>query len=338
MNQQLYKFVIALGLFLLSLVIGILGFTFIEDYSLVDAFYMSIITVSTVGFTEVRELSTEGRIFTSLYIIFNLGVFTYIASVLTTYLFEGELRSVLKNIMTDREISKLRNHVIVCGYGRNGSQACKELMREGREFVVIDKDPSLRQPIPLKSNFQILDADATLDNSLILAGIERASEILITTPADADNVFITLTARELKPDITIIARASEKRTESKLYRAGANHVILPDHLGGVFMAQMVTKPVVIEFLDLLTSSSEDKENYKLEPIQYEDLKPQYRDKTLAELRIRSLTGATVIAVKDNIKGMIPNPSASTFIGVDDTMILMCSAESVEAVVRTLTGR
>ncbi|MEM1123738.1 MAG: potassium channel family protein, partial [Bacteroidota bacterium] len=117
MNQQLYKFFIALGLFLLSLVIGIWGFIFIEDYTLVDALYMSVITISTVGFTEVRELSTEGRIFTSLYIIFNLGVFTYIVSVLTTYLFEGKLRSVFKNIMTDREISKLRNHVIVCGYG-----------------------------------------------------------------------------------------------------------------------------------------------------------------------------------------------------------------------------
>ncbi|MEM1119149.1 MAG: potassium channel protein [Bacteroidota bacterium] len=336
MNQQLRSFIIALSLFLLSLLIGIIGFTVIEGYTLVDAFYMTVITISTVGFTEVKELSTSGRLFTSIYIILNLGIFTYIVSVLTTYLFEGKLRSVFKNIMSDRQINKLNNHVIVCGYGRNGSQACAELSKEGREFIVIEKDTSILQNIT--TDVQVIAADATVDNNLIIAGIKRASEILITTPSDAANVFITLTARELKPDITIIARASEKKTESKLYRAGADHVIMPDHLGGMFMAQMVTKPVVIEFLDLLTTRGRSKQKYKLESVSYLDLKPTYRDKTLAELRIRSLTGANVIAVKDNIKGMIPNPTADTFIGEDDTMIILCSEENAKNVVRILTGK
>ncbi len=337
MLQQLRTFIGALFLFFLSLVIGTIGFMLIEDYVLIDAFYMAVITISTVGFSEVEELSTSGKLFTALYIIVNLGIFTYIISVLTTYLFEGKLKSVFKNIMTDREISKLNNHVIVCGYGRNGSQACEELLKAGRAFVVIEKDPS-NHNIPPNPDFQILIADATFDDNLISAGIERAKEILITTPSDASNVFITLTARGLNPNINIIARAAEKKTESKLYRAGANHVIMPNYLGGTFMAQMVTKPVVIEFLDLLTTRGRDQQKYKLEAVSYNDLKPIYRDKTLAELRIRSLTGGNVIAVKDNVKGMIPNPTADTFIGVDDTMIILCSEENAKDVIRTLTGK
>ena len=291
MRQQLKNFLVAILLLALSLLIGILGFMFIEGYDLLNAFYMAVITISTVGFTEVYELSDNGRLFTAIYIMANLGIFAYVVSVLTTYLFEGKLRSVFKNFMIDREISKLKNHVIVCGYGRNGSQACEELLKEGREFVVIEKDPEIRQSVISNVNFQMLIGDATLDNNLKTAGIERAKEILITTPSDAANVFITLTARELKPDITIISRASEKETESKLYRAGADRVIMPDHLGGMFMAQMVTKPVVIEFLDLLTSRSRDREKYKLVSVAYENLKPKFRDKTLEELQISNLREA-----------------------------------------------
>lgn len=336
MRKQLYTFIIAVGLFVLSLCVGIIGYMLIEHYDFLNAFYMAVITISTVGFTEVYELSSAGRLFTSLYIVSNLAIFAYVVSVLTTYLFEGKLKSVFKNFMTDREISKLQDHVIVCGYGRNGSQACEELLNAGREFVVIEKDPEIRQSVTSKVNFQMLVADATFDNNLKLAGIERAKEIIITTPSDASNVFITLTARELKPDITIIARASEKETEVKLYRAGADHVIMPDHLGGMFMAQMVTKPVVIEFLDLLTGRGRGAKKYKLVSINYADLKPKYRDKTLRELKIRNLTKGNVIAVKDNIKGLIPNPPADTFIGIDDTMIILCSEDNEQNLIEMLT--
>ncbi|NND05284.1 MAG: potassium channel protein [Saprospiraceae bacterium] len=329
------NFVIAISLLSLSLAVGILGYMLIEGYDLLNAFYMAVITISTVGFTEVFELSPNGRLFTAGYIMVNLGIFAYVISVLTTFLVEGKLRSVFKNFMSDREISRLNNHVIVCGYGRNGSQACEELIREGREFVVIEKNPEMRQSVTSELNFQMIIADAAVDDNLKRAGIERAGEIIITTPSDAANVFITLTARELKPDITIIARASQKDTESKLYRAGADRVILPDILGGMFMAQMVTKPVVIEFLDLLTGRGRN-EKYKLESIHFEDLKQKYRDKTLQELDIKNLTGGTVVAVKDNIKGMIPNPPAETFIGVDDTMIILCSEDTAKEVVATLT--
>ena len=336
MKEQLRSFIVAIGLMFISLTVGVGGFMIIEGYDLLNAFYMAVITISTVGFTEVYELSPSGRLFTSIYIIFNLGILAFVVSVLTSYLFEGKLRSVFSNYMNERELNKLHDHVIVCGYGRNGSQACAELIQEGRSFVIIDKDPEIFQNDNSELKSKVLIGDATEDETLKLGGIERAKEIIITTPSDASNVFITLTARELKPDIMIIARASDKNTEPKLYRAGADRVIMPDHLGGMFMAQMITKPAVIEFLDLLTGRGRSRQKYILEPISYQDLKPEFRDKTLRELNLRRLTGATVIAVKDNIEGLIPNPSGDTFIGVDDTMIILCEEEASEGLIHFLT--
>lgn len=335
MKRQLRNLVTAIVLLQASLLVGVLGFMQVEDYDLMNAFYMAVITISTVGFTEVNELSPNGRLFTSVYILINLAIFAYVVSVITSYLFEGKLRSIFKDYMVDRELNKLQDHVIVCGYGRNGSQACEELLKSGREFVVIEKDPEVRQSVPSKTGFQFLIADATADSNLKLAGIERASVIIITTPSDAANVFITLTARALKPDIYIISRASEKQTEEKLYRAGANQVIMPDNLGGMFMAQMVTKPVVIEFLDLLTGRGGS--DYRLEAIHFDSLKPQFRDKTLKQLNIPEVTGCTVIGVKDNIKGLIPSPKRETFIGEDDTLIVLGSEEQLERMIKHYTN-
>lgn len=334
MKGRLRNLVLAVGLLLLSLLVGVLAYMYLERYDLVNAFYMAVITISTVGFTEVYELSPTGRLFTAVYILVNLGIFAYVVSVITSYLFEGKLRSIFKDYMVDRELNKLKDHVIVCGYGRNGSQACEELLKSGREFVVIEKDPEIRQSVPSKTGFQFLIADATADSNLKLAGIERATVIIITTPSDAANVFITLTARALKPDIYIISRASEQQTEEKLYRAGANQVIMPDSLGGMFMAQMVTKPVVIEFLDLLTGRGGS--DYRLEAIPFDLLKPRYKDKTLKQLNISEETGCTVIGVKDNIKGLIPSPRAETFIGVDDTLIVLGSEDQLTKMIRQFT--
>ena len=212
---------------------------------------MSVITLSTVGFSEVHEFSPSGRLFTAIYILMNLGILAYAVSVLSTFLFEGKLKSIFKNYMSDLKINKMNNHIIVCGYGRNGKEACEELLRAGKEFVVIEKEIEVQNQLEDTKRIPMLIGDATFDKNLKLAGIQRAKVIIITSPSDASNVFITLTARELKPDILIISRASENQTGNKLYRAGADKVIMPDNLGGMFMAQMVTKPVVIESDDRL---------------------------------------------------------------------------------------
>jgi voltage-gated potassium channel len=216
--------------------------------------------------------------------------------------------------------------VIVCGYGRNGIEACEELIRSSREFVIIEKDEEILKKIRTSEFAHVLFGNATSDNVLKTAGIERADVIIITTPSDADNVFISLTARVMNPSIKIIARASEKESESKLYRAGANTVIMPDQLGGMFMAQMVTKPVVIEFLNLMTGHGGLR--YHLEQLRYEDLKQELRDKTLKDLRINDITGGTVIGVKDDIRGLIPSPPPETLIGPNDTIIVLGGQEHI----------
>ncbi|MFT4566520.1 MAG: voltage-gated potassium channel [Saprospiraceae bacterium] len=320
MDKSLIKILLALLLLVFSLCAGTFGFYVIEDFDLLNAFYMSVITLSTVGFTEVHELSDSGRLFTAFYILMNLSILAYSVSVLTSFVFEGKLQSIYKNYMSDLKINKLKNHVVVCGYGRNGQEACEELIRSNREFVVIEKDTEIIKKFKANSKSHVLLGNATSDSTLKGGGLERAEVIIITTSSDADNVFITLTAREMKPDIKIITRASEKESESKLYRAGANNVLMPDHLGGMFMAQMVTKPVVIEFLNLMTGFSG--EHYYLEQLLYQDLKPIYQDKTLKELDIHSKTGGTVIGVKDNTKGLIPSPDLETRIGPNDTIVVL----------------
>jgi voltage-gated potassium channel len=288
---------------------------------------MAVITLSTVGFAEVHEMSDSGRLFTAFYILVNLGILAYAVSVLTSFIFEGKLKSIYKNYMSDLKINKLTNHVIVCGFGRNGKEACEELRLSGKQFVVIEKGSEVLEEFKTNAQAHIVIGNAISDNILKAAGIERAQVIIIATPSDADNVFITLTSRVMKPDIKIIARASEKESESKLYRAGANNVIMPEHLGGMFMAQMVTKPVVIEFLNLMTGFSG--QHYHMEQLRYEDLKHIYRDKTLKELQIHDTTGGTVIGVKDNIKGLIPSPGADTLIGPNDTIVVLGGAEHIK---------
>jgi voltage-gated potassium channel len=292
---------------------------------------MAVITLSTVGFTEVHELSDKGRLFTAFYILMNLGILAYAVSVLTSFIVAGKIKSIYKNYMTDLKINKLENHVIVCGYGRNGKEACAELSRSNREFVIIEKDPECLKKFKSTPRSHIIIDDATSDNTLLSARLKHAEVIIITTPSDADNVFITLTAREMNPMIKIIARASAKESESKLYRAGADNVILPDHLGGTIMAHMVTKPVVIEFLNLMTGYSG--QHYNMEQLHYEELKPIYQNKTLRELGIKNATGGTVIGVKDNVKGLIPSPDLETLIGPDDTIVVLGGKDHIRELKR-----
>ncbi len=332
MNKHLRSLITAFGLFIFTVSIGLIGFSTIENLNFVNALYMTVITVGTVGFTEVQELSPAGRVFTSVYILMNLGLFAYVVSVVSSYFFEGKLNSIFKNYRSGMEISKLRNHVIVCGYGRNGSRAAEELDKNGQPFVIIDNDPDIQHQIPERMKWFV--GDATVDDNLKTVGIERAAVIIITTPSDAANVFITLTARHLNENIRIIARASSSETESKLFRAGANKVVMPDALGGLFMAQLITKPIVIEFLDLLNGVSGT--SYHLEEVGYDVLKADYKDKTLKDLNIPTNTGVTVIGVKDNIKGLIPGPGADTFIGEDDYLIVLGSDSQLKSFIEQYT--
>ena len=321
-RHSLKRLIVAIMLLVVSTIAGIIGYMLLEGYSTTEAFYMTVITLATVGFQEVRPLSEIGRIFTSFYIIFNLGIAAYVVSVFTTYLFEGELHRIFQNLITNREVNRMKDHIILCGLGRNGLKAAEELHKSGRKFVILDNDPDVINSFNNDKRYQFLLGDATVDDVLLNAGIERAGTIITTLPKDADNVFISLTARELNPAIYIIARASDEKTEKKLYRAGASRVVLPDALGGIHMAHLVTKPYVIEFLDMLTGVGQHK--LSLEELRYKELKPQYKNKTVRELDIRNKTGATVIAIKDNARGFIFNPNPQDILGEDDILIILGS--------------
>ncbi|MBL3654636.1 potassium channel protein [Fulvivirga sp. 2943] len=307
-------------LFLISLIVGTGGYVVLENYTLIDALYMAVITFATVGYTEVNALSVNGKIFTLIYIIFNLGIFAYTVSVLSTFLFEGELGRVFKNYISNREVNKLKDHVIVCGFGRNGAMACEELHKAEKEFVIIEKDTSVIETVPQDKKYSFVSGNATLDEILLEAGLERASTVITALPSDADNVFITLTAKEINPRINVIAKASETNSEKKLYRAGASHVVMPDRLGGIHMANLITKPYVIEFLELLNGVGDAK--LELEEVSYAKLKNEFHNKTIKELDIRNKSGVTILAFKDDLEGFIFNPQSDKKIEKGDVLIIL----------------
>ena len=332
---HLRQLIFAFLLMILSILIGIWGYTYIEGYSVLDAFYMSIVTISTVGFREVKTLSDNGKIFTIFYIIFNLMFFAFLVSTVAKYIFEGELNKIYNTIMKGREVSKLRGHIIVCGFGRNGRRAALELKNSKKKFLIIENDEHVLERFPdAAKTYNFFMGDATQDKTLLDTGIRRATTIITTLPSDSENVFITLTAREMNPDINIISRASDEKVEKKLMRAGANHVVMPDALGGFHMAHIVTKPFIVEFVEMLSGFGNSE--YMLDEISYMQIKLEYRDKSLAEMDIRKTTGATVFGYKDAQNGIIFNPEPSIRFSQDDIIILLGKEESIREFKRVYT--
>jgi voltage-gated potassium channel len=234
--QRLFFALIFFGFAICS---GIVGFIIIEGFTLNEAFYMTIITISTVGYGEVRPLSDEGRVFVSLLIIFNIGALTYAVSVISTFIFEGDLKAVIKQNQMEQEIKKLSNHVIVCGYGRLGRIVCEDLEKEGRQILIVENNQKVIEELENKEKLYI-DGDAAEDETILKMSVESASTIITTFHADANNIYVTLAARELNKDIKIISRASETANVSKLKLAGADHVIIPEDIGGSYIASMVS--------------------------------------------------------------------------------------------------
>jgi voltage-gated potassium channel len=322
---------LALGLLVFSFAVGVAGFMGIENYPFVDAFYMTVITASTVGFGEVHPLSDVGRLFTSFYILFNLLVVAYLVSVLTTYIFDGELRHLFRMIRADQEIKSFRDHVIVCGFGRNGYKAYDELRHSGAKAVVIEQNQQLLAAAAEAGHRQIpaVFGDATTETTLRQAGIEHARALITALPKDADNVFVALTARELNPRITIIARASARSSVSKLISAGANSVVLPDEIGGSHMANLIIRPEVIKFLDMI--SGLDPNKLRLEELPYNELKPTLRGKSIRELDVRSRTGATIIALRRGESGDLEvSPAADYRTAAGDVLLVLGNESQIQA--------
>lgn len=321
------KIYFAVGLIFFVILVGIVGFMVIEKFRLLDAFYMTIITIATVGFGELHPLSDAGKLFTATLIITSIGIYAYSISIITNYIIDGEFAKHLKLYRLNKEIQKLENHVVVCGYGRNGKEVCAELTAHHQSFVVIENAAAVISSISAEmKEILIVDGDATKDETLVMAGIQQAKALITALPNDADNVYVVLTAREMNPDLLIISRASDDASDKKLRRAGANNVIMPDKIGGSQMASLVVKPDVIEFIDYITGAGSV--NIRLEEIKFDSLPKKLKNKTIKELEVRNKSGANIIGLKKGNGEFLINPSPDTVMLSDTKLFVLGTKEQV----------
>lgn len=318
---------IYLAIFFLCLIFftGMLGFHWIEGYAFIDAFYMTVITVSTVGLSMGEPLSEEGRLFVAFLIIFSISIYAYAISILTSYFIDGELKMFLKEYKVEKQINKLTGHTIICGYGRNGKEAVRKLRAHKCQFVVIESNPNRIARLKDEGVLFVED-DATLDHTLEKANIQGAKALITTLPKDADNVFIVLSAREQNSRLTIISRASESRSYSKLKKAGADNVIMPDKVGGSHMASLVITPDVVEFLDNL--SVEGTGDINLEEVNISSFPEHNTVHTLRDLEARYKTGCTVIGFKTSNGDYVVNPGADTLLEPQSKLFVLGKPEQI----------
>ncbi|MBL4585503.1 MAG: potassium channel protein [Flavobacteriales bacterium] len=330
MRSIYYPFII-IGLLLMS---GVLGFMTLEGFSFFEAIYMTVITISTVGFNEVRPLSSAGKVFTIFLILSSFGTFAFTITEITRYVIDGEFRRLLLHIRVDRSINKLKHHTIICGYGRNGKQAYQTLMENNEPCVVVEKNKEIISELIESSNVLYVEGDATHDDVLIRAGIQKARALITSLPNDADNLFVVLTARVNNDKIKIISRASEDNSDIKLRHAGVDSVIMPDKVGGAHMAQLVIKPDVVEFIDLLTGQSTS--DTHIEEIPCGTLPAAYMGKTIADLDIRKNWGANIVGFKTCEGKYVFNPPPDTEIISDSKLFVLGTNEQIKAMKTAIT--
>ena len=318
----------------LLLMVGVLGFMFIEGYDFFEAVYMTVITVTTVGFNEVKPLSFHGRIFTVFLILSSFGTFAYTITEVTKYVVDGEFRRLLLHIRVDRSIGKLKNHTILCGYGRNGKQAYQTLTENGVPCVVVEKDKEIISELMENDKILYVEGDATHDEVLIRAGIKDARALISALPNDADNLFVVLTARVNNSNLKIISRASEDNSDTKLRHAGVDNVIMPDRVGGAHMAQLVVKPDVVEFIDMLTGQSSV--HTHIEEISCKALPQSYFGMTIMELNVRKKWGANIIGFKTEGGEYVFNPSPDTQIQKGSKLFVLGTSTEISNMKNDIT--
>lgn len=310
------------------IIIGIIGFMLIEHYTFLEALYMTTISITTAGFQEVRPLSDTGRLFTMFLLITSWLSFAFVITRISEFVITGEINRYFKTRRIMNNINKLSGHVIICGYGRNGQQAVHNLKLHNVPVVFIEKDANLiERELPEHNHALYFVGDSTNDDLLIQAGVERAKALITTLPADADNLFIVLSARSLNPQLQIISRASDSNSISKLKKAGADNVIMPDRIGGAHMATLVTKPDVIEFIDYL--SGEEGEAINMESVGYDQLPNGIKDKTLHEIMNWKKTGVNCIGIKSAEGKFIINPLEDTVISKGMKVIVLGTRWQIE---------
>lgn len=316
-----YSFLMLTGI----IALGTCGYYFVEQMSLFEAFYMTIITLSTVGFSEVIPLSPAGRTITIIIIFLGISVGAYTVGVLVRALVEGELVQIFGRRKVQKQVSELKNHFIICGFGRIGRIVCNELAADRIDFVVIEQEPSVIEQIEARK-YLYLEMDATTEEALIQAGIMSAKGIVTAVNSDANNVFITMNAKSLRPGIFVLARASEEKNEAKLLRAGANRVVSPYLIGGRRIAQMLKRPTVVDFIDIAMMGSHL--GLMMEEAKIGD-NSSLIGKNLIDSHLRKDYGVIIVAIKKQSGDMVFNPMPSETLEAGDVIVLIGKKEDLK---------
>ena len=321
------KIYTAVFLLCIILLIGVFGYKAISHYSWVDALYMTVITMTTVGFGEVVPLDDTSKIFTIFLILASVVIVGYALSIITEYILSKNDMEEHKYKKMQKQIDGFKNHIVICGYGRNGRQAARKLRAYKKEFVVIEKNKEIEERLQLEAVPYVI-GNANEDEVLKTAGVDRASCFISALPNDADNLFVVLSTRQLNKTINIISRASSESSYDKLKFAGANNVILPDKIGGDHMASLVVVPGLMEFVDNL--SIVGKSNINIEEVAVEKLFSGNQGKTIKDLDLRKKTGCTVIGYKNEKGEYIVNPEADLSLAPNSKIIVLGRPEQILA--------
>src|ERR687890_594210 len=302
---------------------GTAGFTLVEGWSLADSLYMTVMTVTTVGYGPPLPLSPAGRNFSIFFMVLGVGTAGYLLSTAVQSLVRSEILAAYGERRRQREMSRLKEHFVICGAGRVGRRIVREMRREGAPFVVVESNALLAAELGLPDT-QVLIRDATLDETLVEAGVERAAGLASCLADDADNLYVVLAARTLNPSLRIVARAVEESAEPKLLRAGANRVIAPTIIGSHRMAQALLKPAVADFMDSIATEGLDLAFEQFEVAENSTL----AGLMLRETSIRSELDIVVVAIRRPRGEMVFNPAGDTIIRAGDLLIGIGRADAL----------
>lgn len=323
MLTKIYK---ALSLFAVVLLIGTIVFCTVFNYTLLDAFFMTVITITTVGFGEVQPLDDGGKLFTIFLLLISIVAYGYLVTVVSQFFLNNMLIEVYRTKKMLKKIKKMEGHTIICGFGRNGKQAYSKLKKYNKSCVIIEKDETKLDDL-VDPTLLIIKGDATNDEVLLDAGIKKAHHLIAASSSDANNVYIVLSSRQLNPKMNIVSRASSDQSVAKLKIAGANDVIMPDRLGGEHMASLLVTPDLVKFVDMLGLDGEN--NANLEEIAVEELPKEYIKKSIQDLDVRRNSGCNVIGFITENDEYIVNPSSDTILKPHCKLIVLGSTEQIK---------